>query len=1096
MTVICSEIQFYENLRSFAQHINQDFSSMIPANPEDQLKRPVSTLIESFYSDNVRTRTETQVEGLGARPDIGVAFQDLLCGYIELKAPGKGANTNRFSGANRQQWNKFKALPNLIYTDGSEWALYRNGKRTGQLLRFSSDIVSEGEGAVSENNASCLHVLLTDFFNWQPIVPDRPEALAKMLAPLCRLLRDDVEAAASLDDSRIRYFYRDWQRLFFPEADTRRFADAYAQTLTYALLLARLSGAEEIRPEEAAETLDSGHGLLAQTLRLLGQREARQEMATAVDLLERVIRAVDPAQLSRSGDPWLYFYEDFLAAYDPKLRKDYGVYYTPVEVISCQVNLCAQLLEEKFGKPLNYADEGVTFLDPAAGTAAYPLVAMQHGLDKVGSTYGKGMVAGKASDMARNFHAFEYMVGPYAVAHLRITKLLQDAGATLPEKGIRVFLTDTLDNPDADPPRFAFAERQIAEEHERAQEVKRDTRILICMSNPPYDREQRNQNNESDSRRKGGWIRFGEDFDNRTETRGILRDFLEGAPGVHVKNLYNDYVYFWRWAIWKLYENGNTSGPAILSFITASSYLRGPGFTIMRRRMRETFDELWILDLEGDNLGARKTENVFAIQIPVAIAIGVRYGEAQPDRPAISHYAKISGSRVEKLAVLREISKFENIDWQPCFSDWEKPLLPEGQGDYFSWPLLSDIFPWQQSGVKVGRTWPIEYSKEALSERWITLTRSNKNERERLFKNSPTGRKADQKADDIFDEGIKLKPIKELTGQESLITPYRYFYRSFDRQWIIPDARLIDRPGRTLWRILSDRQIFMTSLLTGVLGEGPAATIAHNTPDLDYFRGSFGGKHVVPLWRDASATEPNLTDGLLSFLRQSYGKEITAEKLFAYAYALLACPMYTEQFSEELGIPGPRLPLTKNLELFLRAVEKGNHLIWLHTYGERFVPEGESSGQIPQGNVRCNRGISNSPENYPEGFEYDIDEQTLRVGEGEFYPVAPEVWNFSVSGLHVVKSWLDYRKKTGAGRRSSPLDDIRPERWTTQMTKELLELLWVLEHTLAAYPELEVIFQAIVSSECFTEDELPSPTDEQRRPPQGDTRDTQLGLFS
>ena len=104
-----------------------------------------------------------------------------------------------------------------------------------------------------------------------------------------------------------------------------------------------------------------------------------------------------------------------------------------------------------------------------------------------------------------------------------------------------------------------------------------------------------------------GWVRFGEDFENRTETRGILRDFIEGAAGIHVKNLYNDYVYFWRWALWKLYESAHATGGAILSFMTASSYLRGPGFTIMRRSLREALDELWIIDLDGNNLGARKT---------------------------------------------------------------------------------------------------------------------------------------------------------------------------------------------------------------------------------------------------------------------------------------------------------------------------------------------------------------------------------------------------------------------------------------------------------------------------------------------------------
>lgn len=1082
MTTILKKDRFLEELKSFAQTLHQDFSSTIPANPEDQLKRPVRDLIEKFCPDNVTTRTETQIEGLGARPDIGVALQTLLCGHIELKAPGKGANPNQFRGADKKQWNKLKALPNLIYTDGLEWSLYRSGERVGSIIRFTGDIISEGEEAISENDASRLHALLTDYIDWKPIVPNQPKKLAEMLAPLCRLLRDDVEAAVSLEDSTIRYLYHDWQRLFFPEADYHRFADAYAQTLTYALLLARLSGATDISPEEAAENLESGHGLLAQTLRLLGQREARQEIATSVDLLERVIQAVDPDQLKQSGDPWLYFYEDFLAAYDSKLRKDYGVYYTPIEVIRCQVKLCAQLLEEQFGKPLNYADEGVTFLDPAAGTAAYPLTAMQHGLEKVQSIYGEGMLAGKASEMARNFFTFENMVGPYAVSHLRITKLLQDVGATFPENGIRVFLVNTLQNPDADPPRFAFAERQLAAEHQRAQKVKQNIRILVCMGNPPYDREQRDPEDESEGRRKGSWVRFGEDLENRTNTLGILKDFTKDAPGLHVKNLYNDYVYFWRWALWKLFENERASGPAILSFITASSYLRGPGFTIMRKRFRETFDELWILDLEGGNLGARKTENIFNIQIPVAIAIGVRYSDAQPETPAVVHYAKITGTRLEKLATLNEINRLEDIEWHLCFSDWEKPFLPEGQGDYYSWPLITNIFPWQQNGVMPGRTWPVECSKSVLFGRWSALIHSSVEQRQELFKNSPTGRRVDRSANDLFKPWERLKPITEMTGEESQAPIHPYSFRSFDRQWIIPDARLIDRPSRQLWQTISDQQIFMASILTKVLGEGPAATVTQFIPDKHFFSGR-GGKDIIPLFRNSAGTEPNITDKLIPLLDETFNEEIRPEDLFAYAYALLANPTYTKRFSEELVVPGPRLPLTKDPSLFRKAVERGKNLIWLHTYGERFVPDGHQTGQVLLGTARCQQGISTSLDQYPESFNYNEAEQILRIGEGEFFPVANEVWNFSVSGLQVVRSWLNYRKKSGYGRRSSPLDEIRPERWTTQRTQELLELLWMLEHTIAAYPELNQILDDIIKSECFKESELPSPSDELRSPP-------------
>ena len=197
----------------------------------------------------------------------------------------------------------------------------------------------------------------------------------------------------------------------------------------------------------------------------------------------------------------------------------------------------------------------------------------------------------------------------------------------------------------------------------------------------------------------------------------------EAGGGVHLKNLYNDYVYFWRWALWKVFDSTNEGG--IVTFITASSYssyLRGPAFAGMRRKMREVFDELWIIDLEGDNLGARKTENVFAIQIPVAIAIGIRRGEPNTGVPARVLRARIAGTAAEKLGTLDAAERLSGLDWRECATEWEAPLQIAGDTPYFGWPSLIDVFPWQASGVKVSRTWPISESNDVLVRRWRDLT--------------------------------------------------------------------------------------------------------------------------------------------------------------------------------------------------------------------------------------------------------------------------------------------------------------------------------------------------------------------------------------
>ena len=1065
-------------LADFAESLKRAFSVPGAAAPEDQLKRPIGSLIEaaaSAFGQSARILSEAHLAEHGVRPDLAVYVGGLVCGYVELKAPGRGADPTRLRGEHdKRQWERLAALPNLLYTDGSEWALYRSGERRGELVRLSGDPLRSGQRAIGREDAARLESVLRDFLFWQPIVPHEPRGLAAFLAPLARFLREEVSAALARPDSAVRLLRREWEAFFFPDADDAQFADAYAQTVTYAMLLARLAGATRLEPREAARALDAGNGLLARTLELLGQEEARSELKVGFEILQRSLEALDPHDFM-TGRPhiWLYFYEDFLAAYDPKLRKDYGVYYTPREVVELQVRLAAELLETRFGKRLGFADDGVVFLDPAVGTGTYLVAAVEHGLDRVRDLSGEGAVAARAEDMARRLYGFEVLVGPYAVAHLRLRQTLEGAGARLAGR-LRIFLADTLESPHAAPPGgLTLTHRVLTREHEDARRVKNEGEILVCLGNPPYDRQQI-EHGDTNTRRKGGWVRFGDRIEGgaRPETQGekpILEAFLEPArragAGLHLKNLYNDYVYFWRWALWRMFERQNCGG--VLTFITAASYLAGPGFVGMREVMRRTFDELWILDLGGDNLGTRKTPNVFAIQVPVAIAIGVRGPKSHPDVPAKVWYARIEGAtREEKLAKLEATTRFVDILWQACPAAWHAPFLPESRGHYFDWPALTDLFPWWHSGVQFKRTWPIAPELNVLRRRWGELCSAHPDTRKELFKLSDASRKVD---------------VARFFGNDVIAALTRYAHRSFDRQYCILHRRVADRPRPELSATHGPHQVYLTTLLAFPLGAGPAVVATADIPDLHHFCGR-GGKDVMPLWRDPAGTQPNVTRGLLDLLAASYGRTVPAEDLLAYVYALLANRAYTRRFWNELATPGPRVSLSKDPTLFERAVRLGRRLLWLHTFAERF--RGEDRGdRVPQGSARCVRGVPTDPDRYPDAFDYDPSSRTLRVGEGRFAPVSPELWGFEVSGLRVVASWLGYRMRTRKGRKSSPLDEIRPERWTPAFTEELLELLWVLEHTLAMEPELEALLDEVVRGPCFTSEELPKPSEEERRPP-------------
>jgi hypothetical protein len=1043
---------------------------------------------------NVVCAGETRLPERLGRPDYAVHLNKLLAGYVELKAPGVGANPKCFTGRNREQWKRFQSLPNLLYCDGNEWALCRDGGLVETTVRLSGDIAAEGRKAIRRGDADAVERLLRDFLSWRPIIPtDRKgkidlRGFAALLAPLCRMLRDDVTDALQYPNSPLLQLAKDWRQLLFPDASNEQFADGYAQTVAFALLLGRSEGANPLTLESAETALAAQHSLLSRALQVLTDPGARAEISASLDLLLRLIAEVPPTTLTGPENPWLYFYEDFLAAYDPRLRKDAGAYYTPLEVVRAQVRLIDDLLVNRLGRPLGFADPGVVTLDPAAATGTYLLGVIEHALSKVEARQGAGAVPGQATALADNLYGFELMVGPYAVTELRVSRALRDRGARLSKHGTHVYLTDTLESPDAQPLQYPLFFKPIAEQHARALKVKSKVPVIVCLGNPPYDRHEAAAGDNQV--RTGGWVRWGDDGKG---THAIFRDFLGPAVaaghGVHVKNLYNLYVYFWRWALWKVFEHETAGGPGVVSFISASSYLDGDAFCGMREHMRRLCDEIWILDLGGEGRGTRKSDNVFAIQTPVAIAVALRTRKARKDKPAKVHYARAEGTREAKLAALDSIADFAGVKWQRCPDDWRDPFRPAGKGRYFDWPLLTDLMPWQHSGIECKRTWPIAPDPETLKRRWRALLGAD--ERDAMFRETGDRLVTGSYSVALTPEASS-KPLADLPRDTPTPPIVPCAFRSLDRQHIIADGRLMSRPRPDLWRTHGPKQVYLTSLFNHPLGGGPALTACCEIPDRHHLRGSYGGKDVLPLYRNADATEANILVGLLDLLGKAFKHKVTPDDFLAYLYGALAQPAFTERYAKELETREVRVPITKSAFLFAKLRDAGAQLLWLHTYGERFVPKGHRRGHLPHGETKCIKAVPGDPDGYPESFDYNDATRTLQVGGGEFRPVRPEVFEFEVSGLKVVHSWLRYRMKKGAGKKSSPLDEIRPERWTSQFTTELLELLWVLEATVEGYPEQAKLLEAVVGGPCFKAGEIPSVPANSRQPPSLDPPDGPL----
>jgi hypothetical protein len=211
--------------------------------PEDQLRAPLERLIRDLANlDDLAPAGlslvgETTLSHLQTRPDYAVSVNNALVGFVEVKAPGKGADPRKFTDPHdKAQWGKLKSLPNLVYTDGNAFSLWRNGEPAGRPVALEGDVETSGAKLKAPE---ALRALLADFLTWKPEPPTSAKALAQTAARLCRLLREEVLEQMATGHGGLQHLKDDWRKLLFPDADDARFADGYAQAVTFGLLMAR-----------------------------------------------------------------------------------------------------------------------------------------------------------------------------------------------------------------------------------------------------------------------------------------------------------------------------------------------------------------------------------------------------------------------------------------------------------------------------------------------------------------------------------------------------------------------------------------------------------------------------------------------------------------------------------------------------------------------------------------------------------------------------------------------------------------------------------------------------------------------------------------
>jgi hypothetical protein len=429
--------------------------------PEDQLRNPLESLLHDLAEiDDLPPKAlhlvgETTLKHLKSRPDFAVTVHNALVGFIEVKAPGKGADPRKFEKDSHDslQWEKLKSLPNLLYTDGNAFSLWRDGRLEGKIIPLDGDIETSGTKLKAPET---LRALISDFLHWQPIPPKSAKQLAETSARLCRFLREEVVEQMAQGNEGLTALAKDWRHLLFPTVDDAQFADGYAQAVTFGLLVARARGIDLTHGIEAAAIhLRQSNSLIGTALRILTESdETRKELDTSIRTLTRVLDVVDWHAISKDKpEAWLYFYEDFLEVYDNALRRRTGSYYTPPEVVGAMVNLVDEALRGPlFERPGGFASSDVTVADPAVGTGTFPLGVLRRIAETVTTEQGAGAVRGAIEAAAKRIIGFELQFGPYAVAQLRIMAEMQSlmsasGKAPVAPPDPRLYITDTLGNP-------------------------------------------------------------------------------------------------------------------------------------------------------------------------------------------------------------------------------------------------------------------------------------------------------------------------------------------------------------------------------------------------------------------------------------------------------------------------------------------------------------------------------------------------------------------------------------------------------------------------------------------------------------------------
>ena len=1001
-------MNFQGHCNQYIQKINQTRSSS-DATPELSLLPDLRTFLQviaSKYFDkpDIEFILEPRKINQIGRPDI-IAREGLLLtlGYIE--AEKYGTDLNNLTRHAEKQNKRFKEnLDNFVLTNFVEFQLWRDGQ-----LRATAQI---------ENETDNLETLLELFLTAGHVQIASSELLAKDLARRTRELQTQIVTTLTDENSETYGMFTAFKETLLATLTRDDFADMYAQTLSYGLFAARctLPNGTNFSRHIAVGTLPRSNPFLVQLFYHVASPNLEENVTYILDDIATLLQNVSTEMLRTAftarnhlEDPVIHFYETFLKEYNPKLRFDREVFYTPPQVISYIVKSVDSLLKTELNRPDGLADDNTLILDPATGTGGFLLTVLDHIREYVTTNYGTGDWNRYINaQLVKRIFGFELLVAPYTIAHLKLSLFLQAQGWRTNER-LGIYLTNALEQPDEMQAPLPFA-AFISDEANAALAVKTDKPILAIIGNPPYPEDSANPSRVS---RKLTFI--GE----------LIEDYkqLDGKTisDRNLKMLQADYVKFTRWAQWRIDRNGE----GVIGYIVNNSFLDGPAFRGMRQSLMTSFNAIYILNLHGSIRrqeavpNGQKDENVFDISQGVSILLCVK--ERDNPSPAKVYHTDMWGSREEKYRTLSE-TDVQSTEWyelQP-----KSPLylfVPQEtnySAEYESGWKITDIFQASSIGIVTARDkLTIHQTAEAIRETvtdFVSLPIEEARERYNLGRDSRD-----------WQVHLAQSDLRNHPKADQHIAPIHY--RPFDTRWTYYTGQsrgfhCMPRPTNMPHLLSENFALCVCRIVKSPIWQH--VLITDKITDNCYISNTTSeSSHVFPLYLYPNSegllgsTEPelNFKPAFLTALSEALGlpqtapfglpEDVTPEEILAYIYAVLYSPTYRERYYEFLKYDFPRIPLPQEIDYFRKLAVLGQELIELHLLKNVSRPEVAPTERGTQPIHRFEGegdGVVSKPR-YEEGKVWINTTQ-------HFTNVPADVWEYEIGAYQVCDKWLKDRR--------------------------------------------------------------------------------------